>query len=133
MTARGCVLILEDDPVICGLLECVFAEDGHQVLVCTSPDQLLDLAGEMPGALAVVDFWGDGHRELTGEEREQFTRLTRAVPTILITGRAWADRETGDELGLVAIVKKPFDVFDLTGLVSDSVARLGREWTASRQ
>ncbi|MDP8925291.1 MAG: hypothetical protein M3O34_20795 [Chloroflexota bacterium] len=133
MAARGSVLILEDDPIICELLECVFADDGHHVRVCSTPDQLLDVAGELPSALAVVDFWGNGHQELAGEERDQFTRLTRAVPTILITGRAWADRETGDELGLVAIVKKPFDVFDLTGLVSDLAARLSSEGTAARR
>ena len=118
MSAAGSVLILEDDPDVRELLELVFTVEGHRVEVCATPDQILDRAGEMPGALAVVDFWGRGHRTLAPDERAELVRFARAVPTILITGRVWADRETGDGLGLLGIVKKPFDVFELAARVS---------------
>lgn len=118
MSAAGSVLILEDDPDVRELLEHVFTVEGHRVEVCATPDQILDRAGETPGAVAVVDFWGGGHRTLAPDEREELVRFARAVPTILITGRVWADRETGDGLGLLAIVKKPFDVFELAARVS---------------
>lgn len=124
MTASGCVLILEDDPDVRGLLAFVFAEDGHRVEVCASPEHVLERAGETPGTLAVVDFWGRGHQELPADERAELARLARAVPTILVTGRVWADGATATELGVLALVKKPFDIFDLAALVSEHAAQL---------
>ena len=121
MPAAGSVLILEDDPGVRSLLESVFADDGHDVHVSGTPDQILALARELPGAVAVVDFWGKSHQTLAAGERDELARLARAVPTIMVTGRAWADHETPDGLGLVAIVAKPFDVFDLAARVSRAV------------
>ena len=118
MSVAGSVLILEDDPDVRELLELVFAADGHRVDVCTTSDQIVDRAGETPGALAIVDFWDRSHGSLAPDEREGLARLAQAVPTILITGRVWAERETCDGLGLLAIVKKPFDVFELAARVS---------------
>lgn len=125
MIVASSVLVLEDDPDIRELLELVLTADGHRVDVCTTPEQVLDRAGEMPGAIAVVDFWGRSHQTLAADEREQLLRLAQAVPTILITGRVWADREAGDGLGLVEVVKKPFDVFELAARVSILVEQAG--------
>ena len=118
MIAAGSVLVVEDDPDVRELLELVLTADGHRVVVCATPEQVLERAYGMPGALAVVDFWGRSHQSLAADERDELARLARAVPTILVTGRVWADRETGEELGLVGLVKKPFDVFDLAARVS---------------
>ena len=125
MIADSSVLVLEDDPDVRDLLELVLTADGHRVDVCATPEELVDRAGAMPGALAVVDFWGRSHRDLAADERDELVRLARTVPTILVTGRVWADRATGEELGLVAVVKKPFDVFELAQRVSHLVERRG--------
>lgn len=124
MSVAGSVLILEDDPDVRELLELMFTTDGHRVDVCATPDQIVDRAGETPGALVIVDFWGRSHGSLAPDEREDLAQLAQAVPTILITGRVWAERETCDGLGLLAIVKKPFDVFELAARVSRLVERL---------
>src|SRR3712207_5883288 len=110
MIADSSVLVLEDDPDVRDLLELVLTADGHRVDVCATPEEVVVRAGEMPGALAVVDFWGHSHRQLAADERDELARVAGAVPTILVTGRVWADRATGEDLGLVAVVKKPFDV-----------------------
>ncbi len=114
----GTVLLLEDDPGLRDLLEAVLTDDGQDVRPCESPEQLLRVAAESPAALALVDFWGESHRALSDAEREQVTALGRAVPTIMITARAWALSETAASLGLVALVPKPFDMDDLVALVS---------------
>ena len=121
MIAAGHILLLEDDPDIRGLLECVLTADGHRVDICTTPEQVIERAGGAPGALAVVDFWGRSYRSLAADERDEIARLARAVPTILVTGRDWANREAPDGLGLVAIFAKPFDVYDLAARVSLAV------------
>ena len=122
MTNRP-VLLLEDDPMIRDLVEAVLADDGHEVRVCQSFDHLLTVAAESPGAVALSDFWGDSHQALSGEERDQIERLARTVPTVLVTGRTWVGTLQPNDLGLVALVPKPFDVDELCALVGASVAR----------
>ena len=122
----GTVLLLEDEPVLSDMLVCLLTDDGHRVEVCASPAHLIERAAEAPGALAVVDFWGQSHRCLIDEERAQVIRLAQAVPTILVTGRTWAANASQQELGLLGLVMKPFDIDALTAFVSDCFARLKR-------
>ena len=121
MAKNSYVLLLEDDPVVRDLLECVFTDDGYSVQVCESPEQLLEAAATTPGALAVTDFWGDSHQTLADDERAQVVQLARAVPTVLVTARTWARTVTTEEVGLTALVRKPFDVDALAALVSDTL------------
>ncbi len=121
MTKNGNVLLLEDDPIIRSLLEFVFADDGHSVFVCESREELLEAAVTTPGALAVTDFWGDSHQTLADHERAQVVQLARAVPTILVMARTWASEQVAQEVGLLAVVRKPFDVDGLAALVSDAL------------
>ncbi len=118
------ILLLEDEPVIRDLLEAVLADEGHAVRACASRDQLMVAARDVPGALALVDFWGTSYQALGDDEREEVLALARTVPTILVSGRAWVGRECADELGLLALVPKPFDVDDLVDLVAECSARL---------
>ena len=133
MMAGSSVLLLEDDPDISGLLELVLAEDGHAVQVCESPEHVVQLASETPGALAVMDFWGRSHGTLDDGEREHILRVARTVPTVLVTGRAWAERETDAALGLAALVRKPFDVFDLSALVKGLAQRVCADSAGARE
>ncbi len=118
------VLLLEDDPMIRDLVEAVLADEGHEVVICSSLDHLMDAAAQSPDALALSDFWGDSHQELSGEERDQIERLARAVPTVLVTARTWASTTPAADLGLVAVVPKPFDVGHLSDLVTSSLAQI---------
>jgi DNA-binding response OmpR family regulator len=49
--------------------------------------------------------------------------LGRLVPTILITGRSWATTVDADELGLVAVLPKPFDLHTLMDIAAARVRR----------
>jgi two-component system, NtrC family, nitrogen regulation response regulator NtrX len=118
MAAR--VLLLEDDPALRELLGDVLAEDGHQVRACASRGELRALAEGGSGDLALVDAWGASHQALSDEERLEISELAEAVPTIMVTGRSWAEMTGAEELGLVAIVRKPLDVFALGELVTRS-------------
>ncbi|MDP8910394.1 MAG: hypothetical protein M3N47_15045 [Chloroflexota bacterium] len=115
------VLLLEDDPVLRDLLEAVLTDDGHEVRVYGSRDLLFAAARDVPAALAVVDFWGRSHQALADEERADVVRLARAVPTILVTARTWATSASAADLGLVALVRKPFDVDELTTVVTEAL------------
>lgn len=122
---RSSVLVLEDDPLIRELLGIVLGEDGHDVRFCESPEQVVRFGAESSRCLAVADFWGRSHAELVDDERAEVFRLAQTVPLILVTGREWArNYPSPDDLGVLAIVPKPFSVVDLTGMVATWMARL---------
>ena len=50
-------------------------------------------------------------------EREQIMALARLVPTVLASGRAWAAEVSAAELGLAALLPKPFDLQALLDVV----------------
>ena len=47
--------------------------------------------------------------------------VAHAVPTILVTARTWAGEHVAQEVGLLAVVPKPFDVDDLCAVVSGAL------------
>jgi DNA-binding response OmpR family regulator len=114
------VLLLEDDPALRELLGDVLAEDRHEVRACASRGELRALAEGGSGDLALVDAWGASHQALSDEERLEISELAETVPTIMVTGRSWAEGTGAEELGLVAMVRKPLDVFALGELVTQS-------------
>ena len=129
-TVANSILLLEDDPLIRDLVEAVLGDDGYDVLVCRSFGQLLARAAEVPGALAVTDFWGRSHETLSDEEREQVEQLARTVPTIMVTARTWVRTTAPADLGLMALVGKPFDIDDLAGVVTASLQRIAADRAA---
>ncbi len=121
MMTSGSVLLLEDDAILRKLLRDILSDDGHHVQVCDSPRQVLDMAAEAPGACAVVHFWGHSHRHLADDERADLVQLSGAVPTVLMTARTWAEDEGADSLGLLALVRKPFDPDAMTTILREAL------------
>jgi DNA-binding response OmpR family regulator len=130
VAARG--LVLEDDPTIRELIEAVFEDEGFETRRCASPEEAVKLVGESASTLLVADFWGASHTDLASDEREQIVRLAETVPTILVTGRTWAGRLEAADLGLVALVRKPFDIDELQGCVAGWINHLATDSTAAR-
>jgi len=127
---RKLVLLLEDEPLIREMLWTVLTDDGCGVVVCDSLERLTDIAVEAPWAVAVADFWGESHKTLDDDERAQVVQLAETVPTILVTGRVWASKETASALSLVALVQKPFDLDALCLLVTNALGDGTRARTA---
>jgi DNA-binding response OmpR family regulator len=120
----GTVLLLEDDDSIRDLLSLVLSEDGHDVRPCDSAEEIVDLAAATPDALAVVDFWGTSHASLASDERDLLSNFAHTVPTVLVTGRDWASEQVVQDLGLAALVRKPFDVDEMSEVVRSCVAKV---------
>jgi DNA-binding response OmpR family regulator len=116
------IAIFDDDATLLWLLCEVLEGEGFAVVACTS---LLEVhqAAVRGAALAIVDTWGPGHSVLCEPEREQIRALARLVPTVLVSGRAWTARMSAAELGLVALLPKPFDVEALLDIVRAHEAR----------
>jgi DNA-binding response OmpR family regulator len=113
---RAPIAILDDDATLRELLRDVLEVEGCSVVVCSSLMELHQAA--VRGAvLAIVDGWGSGHLTLGDIERQQIIDLARLVPTVLMSGRTWAAKVTAGELGLVALLPKPFDLQALLDIV----------------
>ena len=113
---RAPIAIFDDDATLRELLRDVLEVEGCSVVVCSSLMELHQAA--VRGAmLAIVDGWGSGHLTLGDIERQQIIDLARLVPTVLMSGRTWAAKVTAGELGLVALLPKPFDLQALLDIV----------------
>lgn len=115
---RGRVLLLEDDLALCGLLEEALASEDLDVLTRDSFDALYAAAEARAGDVVVADFWGGAHRALDDVARQQLRELGQLLPVVLLTGRSWAVGTTAQELGVRAIVHKPFDLNELIETVN---------------
>src|SRR3954470_22604681 len=106
------VALYEDDVGIRTLLLDLLEGEGFATTVCAS---LLEVhqAACKDARVAVVDSWGASYQTLEAGERDQIRALARLIPTILLSGRTWAEQVNADELSLVALVKKPFDIEEL--------------------
>jgi DNA-binding NarL/FixJ family response regulator len=112
------VLLLEDDLSTRELLTLVLAEEGVQARVCESPEQAIQAARDLAAPLLIADFWGSSHQILSPHERAQIRHLAEAVPTIMLTARAWAAGDVAADLGLVALVRKPFEIDEIRVVVA---------------
>jgi len=119
------VLLLEKEPLIRDLVRKVLGDAGCRVVACDSYGQVIRAADETPGAAVVADYWGVSDRAPGAEERAQVAYLAMTAPTILLTGRPWASEAMAEELGLVAVVRKPFRLHDLCLCVTQTL----RDWT----
>jgi putative two-component system response regulator len=123
---RGNILIVEDDPVVGGLLVRQLEREGHRV----------ERAGSGEHALAFVEFWQPdvilSDLQLPGidgfEVCRRFKRsaATRLIPVVLITGLdAREHRLEGIVSGADDFLTKPYDVQELKARVQ-SLLRLKR-------
>lgn len=112
------VLVVDDDPVIRGLLEVNLELEGYEVrLAVDGSDALAQVAAEHPDLVLLdimmpgIDGW-EVAQQLKGDER------TAHIPVAFLTARAMGtDVKRGTDLGADAYVTKPFDPEELLELV----------------
>jgi DNA-binding response OmpR family regulator len=107
------VLLLEDDTALRGLLLEALVGEGFNVRACESFSEIRDAAARGDGDLVVADFWGGSQRSLPENERSQIRDLCTFAPVVLLTGRSWAADTNAQDLGVRALIRKPFDLDNL--------------------
>jgi DNA-binding NarL/FixJ family response regulator len=125
------VLLLEDDLPTRQMLTLVLDDEGIQTRVCGSPEQAIQAARDLAAPLLIADFWGTSHHTLLPDERAEIRSLADAVPTIMVTARAWAARSAAADLGLVALVRKPIEPGQIRSLVVGWVEQSRRDSAAA--
>ena len=112
----GTILVVEDDPNIADLVDMYLRRDGFRVLQAADGERGLELAGQEPPRLVVLDVGLPG--TVDGLEVCRRLRATSNVPIVMLTARDdEIDRVLGLELGADDYVTKPFSPRELVARV----------------
>ena len=119
-SARGPVCVVDDDDWVCDSLSVLLETYGFSVLTYPSGAAFLDDDGRLGAKCLIVDQHMPGLDGLGVVAELQ--RQEVFPPTILITGRLDAGiAQRAGELGVLAILEKPFPVTRLVELVRNAL------------
>lgn len=112
------ILIVEDSPELRELLVLVLEDEGHEVAAFRSPREALN-ALRLEGCHLILSDLVDETSENPGEEDLAWlAEAVRYARVLVITGRAWAARVSARELGVDALLPKPFEIEQLLDRVN---------------
>ena len=102
------VLVIDDDPLICALLQDILHEEGYEVLLADDGEQALVILTTVRPDLVTLDLNlpGIGGDIVLKELRNQDT--TKDVPVIVVSALETIPREV-HKLAQ-AVIQKPFDI-----------------------
>lgn len=122
MTARR-ILIVDDEEDIREVAQLTLeAVGGWEVLTAASGNEALAKAvSEQPDAI-LLDIMMPDIDGLTTFQQLQANPVTQHIPVILLTAKVQAaDRKRFAEIGITAMIAKPFDPMMLPDLVADAL------------
>ena len=117
------ILIVEDDPSICKLIDYNLKQAGYETLVAMNGNDALQLAEEKSPNLILLDIMLPGMDGI--EVCRQLRQRTIEIPIIMLTARSdEADKVLGLELGADDYMTKPFSPRELTARVKAVLRRV---------
>jgi DNA-binding response OmpR family regulator len=127
MSEASHVLVVDDEPAICELIETYLSNEGYRVSTAGDGAAMREIIARSPVDLVILDLM------LPGEDGFSLTRHLRersSMGIIILTGKGeTVDRVVGLELGADDYLSKPFDLRELLARVK-SVLRRTRGGTA---
>ena len=116
------ILVVDDDPRICRLLDRYLSKEGYQVKTAANGDQMQRFLDEGGIELLILDLG------LPGEDGLSIARRLRSqsdVGIIMLTGKGEAvDKVVGLEMGADDYITKPFDNRELLARVRSVLRRV---------
>ena len=109
------VLLVEDDAVLASVMLDALTDSGHSARHVNNPDEAFRLANAERWDAIVVDGFGDSYMQPDAEYRTAVRQLGRRSPVVVTSARAWAGSASAADLGVAAILSKPFDIDQLIG------------------
>lgn len=110
--SRRVALIVRDQPLR-RLLEPLLRDDGWTILSPPSLPALLDASGQPQAGLdvdlALVD-WGLTGGLLSESRRSDLQVLNSLLPLVLIVPGSWTRHLRAEDVGVAALVGRPFDL-----------------------
>lgn len=117
------VLVADDEVSIADLLAQSLTEEGYEVSKATQSLRFYDTVCETLPDLILLDLMMP---YLDGEDELRLLKLrpeTARIPVIVVTAKQDVNRDepTLRDLGVIHIVRKPFDLNHLIGLVKQTI------------
>ena len=125
MPARKRILVVEDNAALARVVQFNLERAGHDVVVANNGQQALAvLAGELPFDMVVTD---QQMPVMTGVELcQQMRRVARFahLPVIMLTAKGLELElsQLRDELGIAAVLPKPFSPHGLVEAIEELLA-----------
>lgn len=121
-TART-ILIVDDEADIREIAQVALEMvGGHSVVVATGGAECLELAAQHQPDCILLDVMMPGMDGPTTYRQLQANSVTRAIPVIMLTAKVQpAERRSLAELGVAAILAKPFDPMRLAAQVAEAL------------
>lgn len=120
ITMRGPICVVDDDDWVCDSLRVLLEAYGYDVLAYASGEEFLRADGRTEAKLLIID-----QHMLEQNGLDVVVELHRQgimLPTILITGRLdVAIGQRAGQLGIFAILEKPFVTARLIALIRDAL------------
>ena len=120
------ILIAEDDPSLAEVEAELLTEAGYDVACVSTPAEAHSLVQAAAWDLLLVDSFSRSYRQPEAADISFLRSLAARAPVILVTGRAWATKVRAVDLGIAAIVSKPYDIdqfLQVIGSIADRPAR----------
>lgn len=119
-------LIVDDDPLMVGLLERYLKRGGYETISTTDATQALPLARKHLPSIILIDVMMPGISGLEALALFRQTEATRNTPVIVVSANdRWENREEALASGAVAFLVKPFGFRELLDQVTRAMSKAG--------
>lgn len=124
MQPRWRVLIADDDPAICTLIDTVLRKGPYEITACIDAESaMLAISREGPFDVVICDFMLPGMSGLDLIEHVRATQSTRDVPILMISGHTtYAMDVRAKSAGANLFLNKPFTITQLRNAVRSLVS-----------
>ncbi|MDQ6823209.1 MAG: response regulator [Candidatus Eremiobacteraeota bacterium] len=118
------VLIADDDPAICSLIDTVLKKGPYEMFICHDAESaLVALASQEPFDIVICDFMLPGISGIDFIERLRADERAGRVPILMISGHTnYAMDGRAKTAGANLFLNKPFTISQLRGAVTTLVA-----------
>lgn len=122
------VLIADDDPAICTLIETVLKKGPYQITTCTDAESaLVAVNRDEPFDIIICDFMLPGISGIDLIERLRSDSRTKRVPILMISGHTnYAMDGRARTAGANLFLNKPFTISQLRTAVMQLLAQSAR-------
>jgi DNA-binding response OmpR family regulator len=117
------ILIAEDDAALADLLSEALGDEGYTVALVQTADEARSLAQSQSWDLFVVDSFDLWSTAGPSQQLQELARdLAERAPVIVTTAHSWAVKVPASQVGVAAILPKPFDLTALFVLVQAALS-----------
>jgi DNA-binding response OmpR family regulator len=102
------VLVAESDAGNADVLLDALTLEGHVAVHAGSAPEARRLAAAGGWDVCVVDGFASSGAELADDDRDLYRALAEAAPVVVTSARGWVDEADPLDLGVAAIVAKPY-------------------------